>query len=353
MKIKKIKLLKALAMTGAFGIVATVPVIVSSCSSTSDNNGNGNTNGNTETQKVTPVLKDSVDLKGSLSKIFDTTATDAASRKSTNTLISEDIKANPEDYFTNGSDSNVQSAIQSATIDVEGNFSNASWTGNAYDTNTNTWSGVTIEDANKLVYTSNSAQLTFKDLDGLKAELEKTTGTDSKTVAQVALEAAGATFASGTTITIENRLGFTNDDLIHVNVKAAPSSGNPVNYDLQIPTSDLNLSVTGLSIKVTGENITEGEKTTTNFTYNIGIKEGVIVPTDKPNLATADKGTQMKVMEALGYTNTAGDALDDNKISVKLGLYNCKFTLVSATEDTNNAGTFTIKISATPNEGYV
>ncbi|RXY96010.1 hypothetical protein D8X55_04960, partial [Malacoplasma penetrans] len=343
-------------------------IIVSSCSSTSDNNTGGNQDGQ-QTQKVTPVLKDEVDLKGSLSKIFDTTATDASSRKSTNTLISEDIKANPENYFTNGNETNVKEAIEKATIDVEGNFSNASWTGNAYNTTSNGWDGVTIEDANKLIYTTSSAQLTFKDLDGLKTELEKNE-TDNKTVLQNALEAAGATIEADTTLTIKNRVGFTSGDLIHINVEA-DKSGTQTQYDLQIPTSNLNLSVTGLTIKVSGDNINTNEKTTTNFKYNIGIDSTLgfeqakgAAPEETANNLSDAATAAKNILVKLGYvTTTGGSDLSNDKISAALGIYNCNFTPKSATEKqgaTPDAGVtdankvYTVTVTATPfNDTYV
>ncbi|BAC44534.1 hypothetical protein D8X55_04530 [Malacoplasma penetrans] len=352
MKIKKIKLLKALALTGAFGIVATVPVIVSSCSSTSENN-NGNGNGGADqTQKVTPVLKDDVSLEGALNKIYDTSTTD---RKNTNTLIADDIKANPENYFTNGAE--LKNVISDATVTVDGKFSNASWaSGLSYDATTGNWKDdtttVTIQDSNKLVYASSSKQINITSLDGLKTELEKTD------VLKNALEAAGATtIASGTTLTVENKLGFTNDDLIHINVKATPTSGAETNYDLQIPTSDINLSVTDLSVTVTGNNIEAATKTTTNFTYNIGIDSEVHF-NQGANLTAAsedDAKDVNKVLEQLKYGSTTGStfSLDNNAIIKGLGIYNVNFSNPSIQEKTvssraTSEKTYTITLDAKP-----
>ncbi|RXY95942.1 hypothetical protein D8X55_05075, partial [Malacoplasma penetrans] len=342
--------------------------IVSSCSSTSDNNtGGGNNGGDTQTQKVSLQLKDSVDLKGSLSKIFDTEATNASSRKSTNTLISEDIKANPGTYFTftETTEETVKETIQNATVEVEGNFSSSSWEGQAYNQESGNWgadsSVVTIDPANKYLYPTNLDQLTFKDLDGLKTELEKT-GTNNKTVLQNALETAGATIDAGAQLSIENRLGLTNDDLLHVNVKETKANTADKNYDLQIPVSDLNLSVSDLSIKVTSDNIETGEKTTTKYDYNIGIDPTThyVQGTTKPSANDEASVDVNKVLEDLSLATDANGTLDNEALIKALGVYNVQFsnptiakkaTTTRAIEDT--VYTITLKATPTANKNYV
>ncbi|BAC44533.1 P35 lipoprotein homolog fragment [Malacoplasma penetrans HF-2] len=130
--------MKALALTGAFGIIATVPVIVSSCSSTSENNGgsgNGGTGdnqggggsggGTTDTQKVTPKLKSSINLVGALKDIYN-----PASGKTTKDLLAQEIKNNPSLAFEDSEKLNGKNF----DVSVEATFSRSSWTDKTYDT---------------------------------------------------------------------------------------------------------------------------------------------------------------------------------------------------------------------------
>ncbi|BAC44444.1 P35 lipoprotein homolog fragment [Malacoplasma penetrans HF-2] len=174
MKIKKIKLLKALAMTGAFGIIATVPVIVSSCSSTSDNNGgNGDTNqGGEQSQTIIPQIKSSVTLSGALTDIYNPTDI-----SKTNSLIADEIKNNLADVFDNGSDLTNVSDLE---VSVTHTFPASTWTGLSFDSTSGNWKAegssgndVTIDNANKLVYSSES-QLNISSLSDLKTQLDDT-----------------------------------------------------------------------------------------------------------------------------------------------------------------------------------
>nr|P0DI99.1 RecName: Full=Lipoprotein p33; Flags: Precursor [Malacoplasma penetrans] len=354
MKIKKIKLLKALALTGAFGIVATVPVIVYSCSSTDNNGGTGDNNtggggSGTDQQQgttYTPAIKSDVTLSGALSKIYDTTNT-GDSRKNTNTLIAEDIKANPENYFTNGED---LKKVEGWSVTVDGSFdSNSVWTGDAYSK----WSAVA--DTHKGVYKSTSKQLNINSLKDLKSQL------DTSAKIKAICDESNLVFstADADSYKIQNELGFTGGDLLHINVTAT-QAGKTLNMDLGIPVSDLNLKITDLKVSVTASNNSTGNNVaavsdlTTNFTYNIGIKEEVTAPTEKPNLAKTDKGEVMKVLKALGYTQTGDETkLDNDKVSNSLGLYNCEFTAVSATPVEGSEDKFTIKLKAKPLTDYV
>ncbi|BAC44470.1 P35 lipoprotein homolog reported as gene for P38 lipoprotein [Malacoplasma penetrans HF-2] len=335
MKIKKIKLLKALALTGAFGIVATVPIIVSSCSST-DNGGSGNNtggngnqgdgggSGNTDQQEnktVKPELKDNVELNGKLSTIYGTDS------KTTNELISEDIKANPENYFTNGSE--LKDVINQSTVTVDGGFSASQWTeGSDYTT----WSAVT--GVVKVTYPAAAPQIDIASLNALKQETFK----DDTTI-QAFLTAANLSFSNTSSFTVENKLGLTNGDLLHVNIKAnrTAANGGNLNLDLQIPVSNINLK-TILKVSVsatnnsTGTNIEAVSDLTTNFSYNIGIDSTLNFTQTgtAPTATTAEANNATEVLKKLGYQT--GNNLDNDKISAALGIYNCKFTPKSATE---------------------
>ncbi|BAC44474.1 P35 lipoprotein homolog reported as IMP14 [Malacoplasma penetrans HF-2] len=355
MKIKKIKLLKALALTGAFGIVATVPVIVSSCSSTSDNNGNGNNNNDnngggsgTDQQQgttYTPAIKTEVSLSGSLSKIYDTTTGD--SRKNTNEMIAQDILSNPEDYFTNGAD---LKNVQGWSVTVDGNFdSQSTWTGEAYSA----WSANATFSG---VYAIASEQLNITSLNDLKTQLS-----DSTKLKAICDAIPGLRFSSATASSyqVQNQVGFTGDDLLHINV-TAQDGNNTRNMNLGIPVSDLNLKITGLKVSVngtnneTGNNVESVENLTTDFTYNIGIKDTVdfTQPTTTPTTTEANKNNVNEALKALGYTKTDG-SLDNDKIAAAVGIYNCTFVASSIQEDSNTPNKFTITLKATPNENYV
>ncbi|BAC44457.1 hypothetical protein D8X55_04975 [Malacoplasma penetrans] len=361
MKIKKIKLLKALAMTGAFGIVATVPVIVSSCSSTSDNN-TGGENNNQQTQKVTPVLKDSVSLSGSLSKIYDTTT--GENRKTTNDLITEDIKENPENYFTNGSESAVKEAVKNATVTVEGNFTTAGsespWKELPYLDSSETSENATAAKSWKattglqeVTYATNSDQIEIKSLDDLHTKLSV------EQTLKDAMKGAGVADTDTTTFTIKNRAGFTNGDLIHVNVEG-DKSGTKTQYDLQIPTSDINLSVTDLTIKVEGTNIETSQKTTTNYDFNIGIEPETHYDQGSTTVTAANDAavTVNKVLQDLSLATDANGTLNNEALIKALGVYNVNFsnpTIAPKEGATTRAEkTYTITLDAKPqSEKYV
>ncbi|RXY96435.1 hypothetical protein D8X55_03810, partial [Malacoplasma penetrans] len=320
----------------------------SSCSSTDNNGGTGNNNnqgggngGNTDTQQqtITPKLKADVTTQGALSKIYDTTA-----KEDTNTLIAKDIKANPETYFENGAD---LKSIEGWTVTVDGNFdSAASWEGQTYDE----WSKTA--NIKKGVYEQTSAQLNIASLKDLKSQLST-----SEQIKKLC-EDSNLTFSDATEYKVQNQLGFTDGDLLHVNVTAKQNTTNLV-MDVAIPVSDLNLKITGLKVSVsktenqTGNNVAEVKDLTTNFTYNIGINDTVKEITPTAVLAQ-DKTDANKVLKALGYATEAANVytLDNDKLSDALGLYNCKFEAVSS-KATNEANKYTVTLKATPNDGYV
>ncbi|BAC44439.1 hypothetical protein D8X55_03805 [Malacoplasma penetrans] len=365
MKIKKIKLLKALALTGAFGIVATVPIIVSSCSSTGDNNGGSgdNNNGNQggqdgqQTEKVTPELKSEVSLSGSLDKIYDSSTKD---RKTTNQLIADDVKAHPENYFTNGDKTEVKETIKNATVTVDGKFTTeeteSPWKDVAYldessDANktdaNKSWSAT--KDLKPVLFPTTSDQIDIKSLDDLHSKLNEAKLKEVFTNAKIAN-------ADKTTFTVKNKLGFTNSDLIHVNVEG-DNSGTKTQYDLQIPTSDINLSVSDLSIKVEGTNIEAQEKTSTKFDFNIGIdsKENFNQGSTEIAYNTKDLVKVDEVLEKLGFAKKNGSSteLDNDAIIKGLGIYNVNFSGQEIKEKTvttreQKDTTYTVSLKAKP-----
>ncbi|BAC44463.1 hypothetical protein D8X55_05040 [Malacoplasma penetrans] len=357
MKIKKIKLLKALALTGAFGIVATVPVIVSSCSSTSDNNTGGDNNGGgTQTQTITPQIQSAVTLNGALSDIYDTAN---SSSENTNAKIAEEIKNNLETVFTNGA---ALSDVSDLEITVSHNFPESTWIGTAYSGDSGWYSA----QMDTVLYDYTLNPLTISSLSDLKTQLS-----DSKI--QEIFTAAGTTTTTNATYAVQNALGFTNKnngaenrDLLHVNVlETVPgqSGGDPTtkNYDLQIPVSDLNLELKDLSVTVKGTNVAETTLTTT-LTYNIGINEAqnFTQPTTNPtvqgsDIQNDDANAANKALVALTYATEADGqtTLDNEKISAELGIYNSVFTAVSIKPVDGGNNQYTITLSATPKDGYV
>ncbi|RXY95950.1 hypothetical protein D8X55_05055, partial [Malacoplasma penetrans] len=349
---------------GAFGIVATVPVIVSACSSTSDNNGNNNNGGDTnqQTQSITPKIKTESKLSGALSNIYDT-----ANTGKTNELIANEIKKNLSEVFENGED---LSKVNDLQVSVTHTFPASTWTGLSFDAASGNWKhstdsnqDVTITDANKLLYASKTQALDISSLSDLKTQLD-----DTKLKA--ILTDTGVTPAADTTYSVANALGFTNKkkddtnnrDLLHVNVVGTKTGSNPgtTNYDLQIPVSDLNLKLTDLSVTVKGTNVAETTEKTT-LTYNIGINDVVefVDPSAKPTVAASVKTNKetMNALKALGYTATVSgqDQIDNDKVAAALGIYNCTFTLAAENplviDDATNK--FTFNLVATPNSGYV
>ncbi|BAC44475.1 P35 lipoprotein homolog [Malacoplasma penetrans HF-2] len=340
MKIKKIKLLKALALTGAFGIVATVPVIVSSCSSTSDNNGNSDNNpggqgdGGQQQTEVTPTIKTEVSLSGALSKIYD-------GKKTTSDLIAEDIKANPTNYFDNGDA--LKELIKDATVSVNGGFTESTFKGETYDV----WS----KDAKKGTYPQSAAQLNIKSINDLETQLG-----DSKAIQTLCESISSLKITNGSDYKVEKNALKLDGDLLHVNITAKEDGKTDrVKMDLAIPVSDLNLKIDDLKISVNGTGIKTSTDLTTKYTFNVGIDNTVKTITGaKGVLAENERKEFLKVMKALGYTDTAGTNLDNDKLSDALGLYNCSFEVTGVDPVTGStSGEYTIKLKATPNKDYV
>ncbi|BAC44460.1 P35 lipoprotein homolog [Malacoplasma penetrans HF-2] len=337
MKIKKIKLLKALALTGAFGIVATVPVIVSSCSSTSDNNvnGNGGQGGDQQTQtSVKPDLKSEVNLSGKLTGVYDTSADN---RKDTNTLISDDIKANPDKYFNNAAD--IKDAIKDAKVTVNGNFSASEWnTQGAKDYAE--WSKDNSQAIPTVTYPTAAKQIDIASLN----ELKTVTFKDSDTISTFITESKITIdkFSEMEKFRVENKLHLSSGDLLHVNLKADNKTTGQagLNLDLQIPVSNINLK-TSLTVSVDATTNTTGNKIEavsdlkTNFSYNIGIDSTVNFtdPKISQSLTKTEADDATEVLKKLGYAGTDG-TIDNDKVSAAIGVYNCKFTAVSSKEDT-------------------
>lgn len=385
MKIKKIKLLKALAMTGAFGTVATVPVIVSSCSSTNsgsgENNntgggsgdtgggsGSGDTGGTTQNQKTTPKLKSSINLVGALTDIYDPSKV-----KNTNTLLQEEIKSNLDSAFENAKDLENKNF----NVTVKGDFPNTTWEGEKFSNGN--WDKVTITDTNKLFYDSESPQIDISSLDDLKTKLS-----DEKTLKE-ALAKAGVTDTANSSYTIKNELGLTDNSLLHVNVEGkANGSSTLTQYDLQIPASDINLDLSKLSISVSGDDVNPIEESV-GLNFNIGVNSKTTYTAPTATQQLTEVATPDSVMEKLSFkatnvinnvartsvtltqenraTSTAMVELDVDKVAEALGIFNTKFNSVSLTrvgewnpyeevQDAQNFSTYKVDVMATPNTGY-
>ncbi|RXY96754.1 hypothetical protein D8X55_02505, partial [Malacoplasma penetrans] len=326
------------------------------------NNNQGGTGGNgqggdTQQQStVKPEIKTDVKLSGKLSGIYDASETD---RKDTNTLITNDVKTNPENYFTNGDQ--IKDAIKDATVTVDGGFKKeSSWSGNPYST----WSTGTTA----TLYPSAAPQINIASLNDLKDTKLK-----DSTAIETFLKDANISFTGASGFSVQNQPGLTDGDLLHINIKAKQNSQD-LNLDLQIPVSNINLETT-LKISIDATTNTTGNKIEavkdlgTKFSYNIGIDATLKFEQQKGEAPAAttnevsDAATAAKnILVKLGYVSS-GDTLSDDKISAALGIYNCKFTPKSATENTNakpNAEVtnsnkvYTVTVTATPyNETYV
>ncbi|RXY95979.1 hypothetical protein D8X55_05005, partial [Malacoplasma penetrans] len=344
------------------------------CSSTSDNNTGGGDN--TQTQTITPQIKSTSTLSGALSSIYN-----PANSSNTNALIADEIKKNLTEVFDNG---DALNNVNDLEITVTHSFPESTWTGLTFNSDTGNWGNSTnaqdnveIQEANKLLYPTQTTELNISYLSDLKEQLND----DAKL--EKILDDAGATVDADTVYSVNNGLGFTNKnsgsenrDLLHVNVVGTKTTAGQTptttttNYDLQIPVSDLNLEISNLSVTVKGSNVTE-TTATTNFTYNIGINdaENYVDPSTKPTATEEEAGKLDDVLVKLGYATAAtGGAtettLNNDAIIQGLGIYNVTFARTTTEgvqgivpkEDASNNGnekTYTITLSATPNQGYV
>lgn len=207
-----------------------------------------------------------------------------------------------------------------------------------------------------------------------------------------AFKLSGVNVSDGSTFEIKNKPGLTNDDLIHINVIVTSGSKTSTPYDLQIPVSDINLSLPKCNITISGKNV----KTVSGdveINYNIGIKSDqiinpTIVATVKIDIAVGTNenftNSANSVLQALGLTKSASSSiavktsslnisreankkeataieLDSQKIGETLGIYNTTFsnpklelsTTDSQTTATNdNSLTYKMTIEGKPNSGY-
>ncbi|BAC44498.1 hypothetical protein D8X55_04485 [Malacoplasma penetrans] len=295
---------------------------------------------NVDVGNITPDLNQTINLTGSVSKIFDTTTT-SGTRKDTNTVIAEDIKANPENYFSNGSDLKT---ISDLAVTVNGNFPTSTWTGSPYET----WKS-TVTSTNVGIYSPSLPQLNISSLSDLKTKINQLG------IYNVLLT-SGLTY-SGATFAFQNELGFTDDDLLHVCVRVTSTYGN-VNVDLGIPLSSINLTVSALAVSVNGTGVQTLTNGNTNYTYNIGIDDTVnfTKPTTVSPLTEENKTNVNEALVSLGFAtkNTNSNpntyTLDSTKISKALGVYNCTFEGIAIQED--SANNYTITLKATPNANY-
>ncbi|BAC44495.1 signal-peptide-less P35 lipoprotein homolog [Malacoplasma penetrans HF-2] len=294
---------------------------------------------NVDVALITPAINKTINLTGSLTRIFDVN-TPASYRKSTDIMIAQDIHANLEKYFSNGNDIKT---VNNLTIDASGSFpSVSSWTGLAYAN----WSSNV---KHSTVYASSLPQINITSLNDLKTKW------DSQGLQNILLE-SGLKF-SNSTFTIQNLLGFTDGDLVHMNIFVESGYGEDFTVDLQIPVSDINLTIPGLRVTANGENVQYLLIDTTNFTYNIGIDDTVNFVKPKTGVTSLSSANKNKVNEALvslGFAtrNSGSYTLNSNKISAALGVFNCTFEGVSITEDQSKPNNFTIVLRATPNVNY-
>ncbi|WP_267872567.1 P35 family lipoprotein [Malacoplasma penetrans] len=341
-------------------MVATVPVIVSACSSTNNggNNQGGGSGGTTQTEKITPELNEKVSLGGSLKDIYDSTGT-----KKTNELIAEEIKANINSVFKNGEKLAAESDLK---ITVNGNFPEtlSNWKDLPYLDSSETADNATADKSwsataslNKVLYPTTSKQIDIKSLDDLYTKL------DEATIKAALKEGGVTTTETSKSFTIKNRPGLTNDDLIHVNVEETKSDDTKVQHDLQIPTSDINLVVSDLTVKVEGQNIetTENTKTTTEFDFNIGIDTTTHYNqgSETSTAQTEDAVKVEQVLKDLKLATADGNntKLDNEALIKALGVYNVTFSLDDAkiTKDSVQSRApvdtkYTVTLKATPNK---
>ncbi|RXY95931.1 hypothetical protein D8X55_05090, partial [Malacoplasma penetrans] len=291
------------------------------------NNGNGNNNGgqggDQQTQTtIKPAIKSDVQLSGKLNNIYDASTTD---RKDTNTLISDDIKANPDKYFTNGAD--IKDAIKDAKVTVNGNFSASEWNDQGAKEYSE-WSKDGNNNISKILYPTEAAQIDISSLNELKTKTFKDSETINKFITDSKITIAN--LANMQNFRVENKLYLSDEDLLHVNLKADNKTANQsgLNLDLEIPVSNINLKTT-LTVSVDATTNTTGNKIeavsglTTNFSYNIGIDSTVKFtdPKTYPTVTTDEAKKAETVLEKLGYaTNTSGNiTLDNDKISAAIG----------------------------------
>ncbi|BAC44054.1 hypothetical protein D8X55_02930 [Malacoplasma penetrans] len=373
MKTAKKKVLKTLAITGAFGIIATVPVIISACSSASNNsntNGGNNTgdnsgNGTRDPQKVTPKLKSSINLVGSITDIYNHEVNNTS-----HDLLIKKIKSNLGLVFENES----ELVNKDINIKLESDFSNSEWIGETYNVTNKNWGSDTTT---KLTYAHSLAQINFSSLNDLKMQLS-----DQIKIKEI-LKESGVPDTYLNTYKIENKTGLTENNILHINVIEVGKS-SPKNYDLQIPVSDLKLVLPQVNVLVS-ENDINSINQPIDINFNIGIeshsnyvgpvetqiiderasansileKLGFIKMTNTKN----SNKTNMTFTEINGASVTTNIDLDSDKVGETLGVFNTTFSDVKltrisewnpydvvSTED--NYLTYKIDLNGRPNKGY-
>lgn len=363
MKIQRSKIGKIIALSGILTITAAVPAAVLSSAVLNGDSFANNQSGDAsipsgpstgplgpsnpslpseqENNKIKVKLKSSIQIMGS-EDIYD-----VSSNKTMNELLAQKIKDNPSIAFENP---NVLSQKDFNVI-IEGNLSNSTWQGENFNVNNGNW-GTSIDQNRKLYYFSQSPDFVISSLDDFKSKLN--TGSKLKDC----LTAACLEVDSNTTPSIKNKLGLSNG-LFHINVEATVS-GNKMDYDLQIPTSNVNFEVNNLSVKVSGDEIAESQQTI-NFSYIVGVKS-ISQYTGPSNIVKIDSETSINtVMTTLGFaSNSSSESsliLDDKKIGIAFGVFNSTFTnpkleLDKSANLDGNYIAYKVSVTATPKQGY-
>lgn len=376
MKLKKTKLLKALATVGAFRIVSIVPVIASSCSFYGDNNlfdensDNNNQDWNEENNNdmnddvgldeenhqenlIELETMDSINKEGPWNIIYDNIT--GVNKKSFNDWIAEDIVKNPRSYFyydyKNYEDyenyySNLEVLLAGASVTVEGGFykTPSPFIGEDYEI----WSktpGIKTVVLPGIIneYKEDFYHFGLNTLSGFKTTLQKN-------IEEICNRIPDLNLINGTDYKITDKgLGLTEGNLLHVNVEAK-ENGKNISMDLGIPLSNISLISEHLMISVMGKGIQTANNLDIFFSYRFGISDKVKKITPSATLDISSRHYVIKVLKALGYIVEGynGNTIDNYKLSRDLGIYNCKFTAKDVRSVDGQAGKYRVILDATP-----
>lgn len=202
-----------------------------------------------------------------------------------------------------------------------------------------------------ILYSSKFGQLNISSLNDLKTQLDN----DAK-IKEIIREFDSSKLNQNAIYSIQNKPAVTNDNLLHVNVIAILGS-NTKYFDLQIPTSSINLNISNMSISVSGNNVKPLTSAVASFNYNVSLapKSYFMNPASTPVASASEVTNANKILVKLGLaevTTRNQIVLTQKAIQEQLGIYNVEFSNASiapsGTTTNGKSGLYQISLQATP-----
>ena len=349
---KKISKKILLATLGIAGFATITPVILTSCSISTNsptNPDNPNNPDNPSTTKVVPEVANNIETVGSVADLFD----NQGQLVNVGELFNNKVNSSDElkkqlitnyDKFTQEQKDNTEIKISTETPSGD-----LTWGGT---TPVATWNTAQTE---VVYYDINSPEINVSSAKDLKTKL------DANKLKEIMSQANRADAENMTYSLVEtSQIGLdANKDYVNINVNEAPASGTAKSLNLKLPVSDLNLVVDSSKVSIVSKNpqIVESKEATITLDYNIGIDSKVVLPTtfnkaitlDSPDITPENVVTKLGFVETAVTTTSSTSAINLNSDFIGQTTQIFNTTFANPTLNENNT---TLYFDATPTTGH-